>query len=47
MLVVIAYITLHYITLHYITLHYITLHYITCSTQSKSGNPIQAPTRGS
>jgi hypothetical protein len=41
------YITLHYITLHYITLHYITLHYITCSTQKKSGNPNQEPTRGS
>jgi hypothetical protein len=41
------YITLHYITLHHITLHYNTLHYITCSTQKKSENPIQEPTRGS
>jgi hypothetical protein len=24
--------------------HCITLHYITCSTQNKSGNPIQEPT---
>jgi hypothetical protein len=31
--------------LHYI--HYITLHYITCSTQKKSGNPNQEPTKGS